>query len=81
LHYRKGNKIYVDEGSTLLTYTKYSEGYIYIYIDKQFRLALMKSGHTDLAKYVNKPNDKEDEILLNGRDDNRCMLYYSGGDC
>jgi hypothetical protein len=46
----------------------------------QFRLALMKSGHTDLAKYVNNPTDKEDEILLNGRDDNRCMLYL-GGDC
>jgi hypothetical protein len=24
---------YIDEGSTLLTYTKNSEGYIYIYID------------------------------------------------
>jgi hypothetical protein len=47
---------------------------------QQFRLAFMKSGHTDLAKYVNKPTDKEDEILLNGRDDNRCMLYL-GGDC
>jgi hypothetical protein len=40
----------------------------------------MKSGHTDLANYVNKPTDKEDEILLNGRDDNRCMLYF-GDEC
>lgn len=47
---------------------------------QQFRLALIKSRHTDLAKYVYKPTDKEDEILLNGRDDNRCMLYL-GGDC
>jgi hypothetical protein len=48
---------------------------------QRFRLALIKSRHTDLAKYGYKPTDKEDEILLNGRDDNRCMLYYSGGDC
>ena len=48
---------------------------------QQFRLALIKSRYTDLAKYVYKPTDKEDEILLNGRDDNRCMLYHSGGDC
>ena len=47
---------------------------------QRFRLALIKSRHTDLAKYVNKPIGKEDEILLNGRDDNRCMLY-SEGDC
>ena len=47
---------------------------------QRFRLALIKSGHTDLAKYVNKPTDKEDEVLLNGRDDNRCMLYL-GDDC
>ena len=47
---------------------------------QQFRLALIQSRYTDLAKYVYKPTDKEDEILLNGRDDNRCMLYL-GGDC
>jgi hypothetical protein len=30
---------------------------------QQFRLALIKCGHTNLANYVNKPTDKEDEIL------------------
>ena len=56
---------------------------------QQFRLVLIKCGHTNLANYVNKPTDKEDEILtgrkedeilLNDRDENWCMLYL-GGDC
>ena len=47
---------------------------------QQFRLAFIESRYTELAKYVYKPTDKEDGILLNGRDDNRCMLYL-GGDC